>query len=44
MCVRNYNDGYRDATPAVWNSFDLIKYFFNGKNISFEKVFSSKKI
>lgn len=38
-CVRNYNDGYRDSTPAVWNAFELIKYTFDGTKISFEKVF-----
>lgn len=39
MCMRNYNDGYRDATPAVWDSFELIAYSFDGKHISFKKVF-----
>lgn len=41
MCVRNYNDGYRDSTPAVWKNFELIKYTFDGTKISFEKVFPS---
>ena len=39
MCVRNYNDGYRDSTPAVWDGFELIKYTFDGTKILFEKVF-----
>lgn len=39
MCVRNYNDGYRDSIPAVWDGFELIKYTFDGNVISFEKVF-----
>jgi len=39
MCVRNYNSGYRNATPAVWNRVELITYSFDGRNISFEKVF-----
>lgn len=37
MCVRNYNNGYRDAMPAVWDSFELISYSFDGKHISFKK-------
>lgn len=39
VCLRNYNNGYRDATPAVWDTFELIKYSFDGKDISFEKVY-----
>ena len=39
MCVRNYNDGYREATPAVWDSVELITYSFDGEHISFEKIF-----
>lgn len=40
-CVRNYNDGYRDAIPSMWNSFELIKYSFDGQKIKFEKVYPS---
>ena len=39
MCVRNYNSGYRDATPSVWDNFELIKYSFNGQTMTFDKVF-----
>ncbi len=38
MCIRNYNNGYRDSTPAVWENFELIKYSFDGTNITFEKT------
>lgn len=37
-CIRNYNSGYRDATPSVWNDIELIKYTFNGQTITFTKV------
>lgn len=39
MCVRNYNSGYRDASPSVWNNIELIKYSFNGQTIVFTKVY-----
>lgn len=39
MCVRNYNNGYRDAQPSVWDSFELIKYSFDGQTISFDKIY-----
>ncbi len=39
MCVRNYNSGYRDSTPSVWNNIELIKYSFDGNMISFDKVY-----
>jgi hypothetical protein len=39
VCIRNYNDGYRDATPSVWANFDLIQYTFDGTTINFTKVF-----
>ncbi len=39
MCVRNYNDGYRDAQPSVWNSIELFKYTFDGQTITFDKVY-----
>ena len=38
MCIRNYNNGYRESTPAVWENFELIKYSFDGTNITFEKI------
>lgn len=38
-CIRNYNSGYRDAMPSVWNDIELIKYSFNGHIITFEKVY-----
>lgn len=38
-CVRNYNDGYRDATPSTWDSFELVKYSFDGVRVVFEKVY-----
>ena len=40
VCVRNYNDGYRDSKPEVWRDFELIEYSFDGGNISFKKVYS----
>ena len=43
-CVRNYNDGYRDSTPAVWDGFELIKYTFDGTKILFKKVFPPEKL
>ena len=36
--IRNYNSGYRDATPSVWNDIELIKYTFDGQTITFTKV------
>ena len=38
MCIRNYNSGYRDATPSVWNNIELIKYSYDGRVITFTKV------
>ena len=38
VCVRNYNNGYRNSTPAIWDDFELIRYSFDGRNISFEKI------
>lgn len=39
MCVRNYNSGYRESTPSVWDNYELIKYSFDGQTITFDKVF-----
>ena len=39
VCIRNYNIGYRNSTPAVWQNFELIRYSFDGRNISFERIF-----
>ena len=41
-CIRNYNSGYRNSTPAAWHKIKLIKYSFDGKNISFIPVYISK--
>ena len=38
VCVRNYNDGYRDSIPAIWSNVELIKYSFDGISIKFERV------
>ena len=44
MCIRNYNMGYRDALPAIWDSIELISYSFDGKTISFKKVFPDSQL
>ena len=43
VCIRNYNDGYRDSTPTVWQNFELIQYSFDGEKITFDKVYPSDK-
>lgn len=37
-CVRNFNQGYRDAIPTTWNDVLLIQYKFDDGGISFEQV------
>ena len=37
-CVRNYNSGYRNSAPATWDKIKLIKYSFDGNDISFSPV------
>lgn len=39
--IRNYNKGYREATPAIWDQIKLIKYSFDGSKIGFEQVYPS---
>jgi len=38
VCIRNYNNGYRNSTPDEWTDFELIKYSFDNGNISFNKI------
>jgi len=38
-CMRNYNRGYRNATPAVWNEIKLVTYHFDGQKITFEQTY-----
>ncbi len=38
-CVRNFNNGYRDSTPDKWHEIELIKYSFDGKKITFTRVY-----
>ncbi len=38
LCVRNYNDGYRNPTPSIWNKIILLKYSFDGAHIKFKNV------
>ena len=41
-CIRNYNSGYRNSTPAAWHKIKLIKYSFDGRKISFNPVYTSE--
>lgn len=36
--IRNYNLGYRNSRPQTWMDIKLIKYSFNGQEISFVEV------
>lgn len=37
-CIRNYNSGYRDVMPSVWEQIHFLEYKFNGEDITFELV------